>query len=369
MRNQILEKKLPLSLVARLSCMAAILLGAAGCSTTRSPPIIDRDASSPSVRGAPRIASPRKSAPRGGGYYKDDGPGDSIPPDLDKVTDAQPRIEPLHRYANRPYNVFGLAYVPMRSITPFRQSGIASWYGKKFHGQRTSSGEIYDMYAMTAAHPTLPIPSFVRVSNQQNGRSVIVRVNDRGPFHSGRVIDLSFAAAFKLGYVVAGSTPVQVELLQPDDISKLASNSPSAQNSLPTREDLSLPASPPVQVASPNDRLSDSPGARIGDTAGAYGVSRSEALSGSAPPANIGSEGVSIGTYLQLGAFSSRDNAESFRARIYRELAWLNEPIAISDRDGLFRLHLGPYRDREQAAGMAARLKQEIDLKPVYVTR
>jgi len=293
------------------------------------------------------IPAPRSRPPlRGGGYYKDDGPGDSPPPDLERIADAQPRIEPLHRFANNPYNVFGKDYVPMRAVVPFRQSGIGSWYGRKFHGQRTSSGEVYDMYGMTAAHPTLPIPSYVRVTSQQNGRSVVVRVNDRGPFHAGRVIDLSFTAAFKLGYVIAGSAPVQVELLQPDEIARLGSQ--VAGN---TSQAVQRPAQ---DAAQPRMAPTDSPG-----------QADAPATAMRTAAANTASSGV----YLQLGAFSSRDNAEGFRARVYRDLAWLADAIEIFSRDGIHRLHLGPYRDRNEAAGMAGRLKNEIDLNPVYVTR
>ena len=155
------------------------------------------------------------SAPKKGGYYKDDGPPASAPSNLAAIPDARPRVEPLHKFANRPYEVFGKRYVPLASLQPFRQRGIASWYGKRFHGQKTSSGEIYDMYAMTAAHPTLPIPSYARVTNVRNGRSVVVRINDRGPFHASRIIDLSYAAAYRLGYIEAGSTEVEVEAVVP----------------------------------------------------------------------------------------------------------------------------------------------------------
>lgn len=147
----------------------------------------------------------------GGGYYKDDGPGEAMPENLAATPDAVPRLEPLHRFANNPYTVLGRDYVPMRAITPYRATGIASWYGRRYHGKKTSSGEPYDMYGMTAAHPTLPIPSYVRVTHVTNGRSVIVRVNDRGPFHEDRLIDLSYTAAWKLGFVEKGSTRVEVE--------------------------------------------------------------------------------------------------------------------------------------------------------------
>lgn len=161
------------------------------------------------------VLSACSSAPKKGGYYKDDGPHERPPANLDSVPDAEPRAEPLHRFANRPYRVFGTDYRPLPSVQPFRQRGMASWYGKRFHGKPTSSGESYDMYKMTAAHPTLPIPSYARVTNLSNGRSVVVRVNDRGPFHAGRVIDLSYVAAHRLGYITAGSAQVEVEAIVP----------------------------------------------------------------------------------------------------------------------------------------------------------
>jgi len=144
---------------------------------------------------------------------RDGGPAGSPPVNLDRVADAKPRVEPLHPGANNPYTVLGRKYVPYQSLKPYRQRGVASWYGRKFHGRRTSSGERYDMYAMTAAHTVLPIPSYARVTHLGNGRSVIVRINDRGPFHADRIIDLSYAAAHKLGIVNAGSARVEVETI------------------------------------------------------------------------------------------------------------------------------------------------------------
>jgi rare lipoprotein A len=152
------------------------------------------------------------SAPQKGGYYKDDGPGDRAPAN---VADAVPRAEPLHKFANRPYKAMGKEYVPLTSVQPFRQRGMASWYGKRYHGQKTSSGEIYDMYAMSAAHPTLPIPSYARVTNVANGKSVVLRINDRGPFHAARIIDVSYAAAYKLGFIGAGAAQVELEAIVP----------------------------------------------------------------------------------------------------------------------------------------------------------
>jgi rare lipoprotein A len=154
-------------------------------------------------------------APKHIGDARDDGPGGPLPSDPDRIADARLRSEPLNPGANNPYIALGRKYFPFQSLRPYRQRGLASWYGRKFHGKPTSSGERYDMYAMTAAHTLLPIPSYVRVTNLSNGRSVVVRVNDRGPFHSDRIIDLSYAAAYKLGYVNAGSTHVEVEAILP----------------------------------------------------------------------------------------------------------------------------------------------------------
>ena len=177
------------------------LMVMAGCTTT--PPVPAKKPSPPTM------------ATKGGGYYLDDGP-EAVPPvNLDAVPDAVPRDEPLHRYANRPYDALGTTYIPNTGVTGYQQEGVASWYGKRFHGRKTASGELYDMYGMSAAHPTLPIPCYVRVTSLDNGRSVVVRVNDRGPFSKNRVIDLSYTAAHKLGYLAAGSTRVRLERIDP----------------------------------------------------------------------------------------------------------------------------------------------------------
>ena len=154
-------------------------------------------------------------ASHGGGYLEGDGPGGPPPVDLDRVADAKPRAEPLNPGANIPYTALGRKYTPYTSLRPYRARGVATWYGRKFQGKRTASGERYDMYAMTAAHTILPIPSYARVTNLANGRSVVVRINDRGPFHADRLIDLSYAAAYRLGYATAGSANVEVEAILP----------------------------------------------------------------------------------------------------------------------------------------------------------
>lgn len=146
--------------------------------------------------------------------YRQDGPPTTAV-DINAIPDAVPRVEPLCQPCLRPYEVQGLAFRPLASAAGYRARGVASWYGREFHGLPTANGERYDMLAMTAAHPTLPIPSYVRVTHLANGRSVVVRINDRGPFKRGRLIDLSYVAAAKLGLVGHGSGPVEVRSVLP----------------------------------------------------------------------------------------------------------------------------------------------------------
>lgn len=283
---------------------------------------------------------------RGGGYYKDDGPGDEIPDNLDGIPDAQPQPEPLHRFANRPYEVLGKSYVPNTTWKPLRQRGIASWYGRKFHGQKTSIGETYDMFAMTAAHPTLAIPSYVRVTNVGNGRSVVVRVNDRGPFHADRIIDLSYAAAYRLGYIDNGSTLVEVEAV-------LATGPTSplyADARLPP-----LPARPPV-LSADHDEFEQLMTQLAVD-----------GISGAKPTDAV--NGATKGLFLQLGAFSNAENAESLRSHLARELDWLSEGIQIQVSGGIHRVHLGPYPSRGDAERVAERIRLALGYKPAFVTR
>ena len=301
------------------------------------------------------LLSACSSAPKRGGYYEDDGPGGRPPVDLDKLADAAPKVEPLNSAANSPYTALGQKYVPYRALAPYRQRGVGSWYGRKFHGHRTSSGERYDMYAMTAAHPILPIPSYARVTNIKNGRSVIVRINDRGPFHPGRIIDLSYAAAYKLGYAGAGSAPVEVQAILPKDMRALSSGGRQTVDGTHAADSVraDLPAAGAVT---------------------ALPAAAAEAVAPSAPEVKPADVAIPVaaeasGIYLQLGAFSARDSAENFRVKIYQQLAWLDQPIEIEPAGGLYRLHLGPYRDRAEAGRVAERIGESLELKPVVVVR
>lgn len=328
--------------------VVALIIGGCGSAPKR----VGRDTGVAAPKPAPSVSAPRGSR---GGYYQDDGPGDNPPANLDQIEDAEPRLEPLHRYANNPYTVFGQQYVPYKALTPYRQRGIGSWYGRKFHGQRTSSGEPYDMYAMTAAHATLPIPSYARVTNLANGRSVIVRVNDRGPFHSGRLIDLSYAAAHKLGYAGAGSASVEVESITREDMPMIAAQRRQAEQT--------------AAAAAPQSNAQQ-PVAETQPTAAVILASAGPVQPESARPAPpIPVDAEAGGIYLQLGAFSGRDNAENFRIRVYQQLAWLNGAIQIFSRDGMFRLHLGPYRNRSEASAVGEKIRAELDFKPLVVSK
>jgi rare lipoprotein A len=269
---------------------------------------------------------------KGGGYYQDDGPGDNPPPDLDAIPDAVPRSEPPHRFANKPYSVLGRDYVPLKPGAPYRASGVASWYGRKFNGQKTSSGEIYDMYGMTAAHATLPIPSYVRVTNPANGKSVIVRVNDRGPFHAGRLIDLSYTAAWKLGYIGNGSTLVEVESVQPGQETMLAQARPRPAQDEPD----------PIARFAADPEPAPKPLPQVADTRGHY---------------------------LQLGAFGNRDNAEALKSRLARELGALGDKLVVQAAGKLYRLQLGPWPDAQEARAVAERIRETLDYTPVLVQR
>ena len=322
-----------------------VLLAACGGQPAR----VGDGGTSDSVKKAQR--TPGVVQKRGGGYYKDDGPGDDIPDNLDQIPDAEPRLEPLHRFANRPYVVLGKSYVPDTGLRPLRQRGIGSWYGKKFHGQKTSIGEPYDMFSMTAAHPTLAIPSYVRVTRVSNGQSVVVRVTDRGPFHADRIIDLSYAAAHRLGYINNGSAEVEVETIVPD-----------ASGTTLTYAQVKPPSPPPQPV-------STAAVATGTDEIALFAAKLGSAEDIPAPTAAQAQAQPQKGLFLQLGAFSSADNAESLRLHLARELDWLTEAIEVNDGGGVHRVHLGPYANRSDAEKVAEKIRLALGYKPTFVTR
>jgi rare lipoprotein A len=254
------------------------------------------------------------------------------------VADAEPRIEPIRAGGpNRPYEVFGREYVPVTRDRPMVERGLASWYGRKFHGKRTANGEVYDMHAMTAAHKTMPLPSYARVRNPANGREVIVRINDRGPFVAGRVIDLSYAAAVKLD-VHRGVVPVEVVRITFDEIRSGAWRRGSPGEA----PDATAPV-PAVAVATtPDDEVA---------------------------PREAAPRVASRGFWIQLGAFRERDGAETFSRQVGAEVDWLAPLLAVFEEAALFRLQAGPYASRDEAQANAERIRGALQLVPMIVER
>lgn len=329
-------------MIRGLSALSLCLLLAA-CGSTPSPVRDNKtEEGARATAGAKGVTPTRKPTAvlkRGGGFYKDDGPADDIPDGLDDIPDAEPKWEPLHKPATRPYVVLGKEYVPNTAVKPYRTRGIASWYGKKFHGQKTSIGEPYDMFAMTAAHPTLALPSYVRVTNVQTGKSVVVRIIDRGPFHADRVIDLSYTAAYKLGLVNGGSGLVDVEAIIPGE---------------PT-------ATTYAQVVPPK------PAEREDLAEMTRRLAREErSVQAIVPPTDLSA---AKGIYLQLGAFANAENAENLKNHLMRELDWLNESMRINPGGGIHRLHLGPYASRGDADRVAEKIRAALGYRPTVVVR
>ena len=301
----------------------------------------------------PSATTPNSPAADPGRNPERDGPEANPPPDLVSVPDAEPVLEPIRIGGpNKPYEALGQAYVPMTFDLPFTERGLASWYGRKFHGRRTASGEVYNMYAMTAAHPTLPIPSYARVRNPANGREVVVRINDRGPFHAGRVLDLSYTAALKLD-LLRGVAPVELQRITFEAIRSGAWRHEGERDA--------------VRVASRDDAAASPPAALAAAAAAAAAASEPQAVADA--PAARALTAPARGFWVQLGAFRLRDGAESFQQRVVAELDWLSPLLAVFGEASMFRLQAGPYPSREQARSAAERVRAGLQLVPVIVER
>ncbi|HZW13738.1 MAG TPA: septal ring lytic transglycosylase RlpA family protein [Noviherbaspirillum sp.] len=345
------------SIAIALIAPALVLVG---CSSVPPASPVASSTSTPSASSkAPSLPALPPAGSGRGGYYMDDGPGDMPPEGLLDTPDAEPKIEPYATRGNKPYVVFGKQYTPFTDERPFKQRGIGSWYGKKFHGQKTSSGEPYDMYKMTAAHPTLPIPSYARVTNLNNGKQVIVRVNDRGPFHSGRIIDLSYTAALKLGYLGKGSTQLEVERLLPQEINRLA----SLRKEQPARAGQSIPTSEVLSAAAAVQSSGTEAVAIQGNNQVGEVTSPSPVVTSTASPT------AASGFYLQLGAYSQAANAESVRARLEQTAGGILAPMEVVMQGALHRLYSGPFATRAEAAAAALHLKDRGSFKPLIVQR
>jgi len=341
----------------------------------------------------PPAGTPLPASPSSGAFdaQRDGAPKDP-PVDLIDRPDPEPRVESIRSGGpNKPYEVLGQRYVPLATDAPVLETGLASWYGRKFHGRPTASGEIYDMYATSAAHRTMPIPSYARVRNPANGREIVVRVNDRGPFHQERIIDLSYTAALKLG-VLRGLAPVEVMRLTHEDIRTgrwrsetavvLAAAPVAAPVPVPVSAQMPLPvpAPAPTGLAAPTAVVTADAGLQpmvvsalrpepsappLQPTAEAQALA---SPAGAAAPARS-SVSAAAGFWLQLGAFRQRQSAFDLRQQIMRELAWLEPWLAIVDDSAWFKLQAGPFASRSDAQSAAERVRGASVVQPMIVQR
>jgi rare lipoprotein A len=350
--------------IARGAVLAALAVLLGGCASSSKSPPVAKPAGSTSAQ-APASASGR--------YYLDDGPGERPISELEQLPDAVPRADPLHPRANRPYVVFGRSYQPMTRIEPFRERGIATWYGRRYHDRPTSIGERYDMYAMTAAHPRLPLPSYARVTHLRNGRTVVVRVNDRGPFLNNRVIDLSYAAAARLGMARGGSAEVEVELItDPEAFARaLPAAAPGPVAPAPAGPVASVSSGPspasavaPISVspAAPAGALPADPVAvpAVAPAAGADSTTLPRAPSPPARAATSVTDPAAIrpgAQIVQIGAFASHDNAHAALRGLESRLRPHGYGLAVRTDGRVHRLIAGPFAHPDQARDAAAQIR------------
>jgi len=352
------------------SSALVLCLALAACSSTppKAPDTEPAARAAPAGRGDP-CAMPQVTQRRAGGFYLDDGPGQNIPPNLGEVPDAVPRLEPLRPANMRPYEALGRSYRPLTQLTPYKEQGIASWYGRRYHGQKTASGEVYDMYAMTAAHPILPIPSYARVTNLRNGRSVVVRINDRGPFHDGRVIDLSYTAACKLDVLAGGSTRVEVETIIPDSTTTVAAApKPRANATVPAPA--AAPPAPSTAAATPAPAATPVAGTPLEmDGVASPAAATATKPAPAEPAAVVPVSAESGGYFLQLGAFASRENADNFVSHLRAQANVAARTLQVFARDGLFRVQAGPYASQADARTAADRLAASLGIRAMVISR
>lgn len=313
--SNLLSRNTPQFPLIPLFMALAVSLLLSGCSSTSSESESDRI-----QRG--RYAMQQDSLPDG-----------DIQLDPDNIPDAVPIFEPRTSAGNKsPYTVLGETYQVMPESTGYTVTGKASWYGKKFHGYKTSNGETYDMYKMSAAHRTLPLPSYVRVTNLANGRTGIVRVNDRGPFHSDRVMDLSYAAAVKLDMVKTGTAQIRIEAIEPSSTTYAARE--AGRDTLP--------------------RSSKKPA-----TASSYPVQN--AVSKDLPQKTPVADG---NTYLQAGAFRNQDSALALREKL-ADLTGM--PVNVDSLQGFFKVRIGPLSDPNEVHNITELLVQNHFARPQVV--
>lgn len=323
-----------------------------------------------------------------GGYYLDDGPGANAPENIDAIPDAVPQPETYSTRANKPYIALKQQYTPMTRYEPYQKQGTASWYGKRYHGKKTSIGEVYDMYGMTAAHPTLPIPSYAKVTNNANGRSVVVRINDRGPFIDNRLIDLSYAAAHKLRMVEQGSATVtvkaidnRVEALQAQKTPVVAESEvlttteykQQAVTAVPVAEPYAAPATPSTgeAVLEPYDLGNESSPVAQSELPSPEGLEPYDFGDGTnAAPVTYETRSTSgnvigQGFFLQVGAFQSESNSNKLLNKVSGFDSDKGIEVYNLFNDGIYRVKLGPYATRHDADIAAAKVRKQYNIKAI----
>lgn len=337
-----------------VACGVAALLALGGC------------ASGPGSAGGAREAE--RTSERSPG--RDGPPPQGAAPtlaELASLPDPVPQVEPIRTGGpNKPYVVMGQSYEPMAADVPWRERGGASWYGNKFHGRRTASGELYSMYGLTAAHKTLPIPSYVRVRNVRNGKEIIVRVNDRGPFHSSRVMDLSYAAAVKLDIAASGTGEVELSRLTFDEIragvwqrGTVLDADPGAASAVPL-----------ASVGSVNAPDSDPMGDFVSRVANRPALpSDPPATSGAVPVSGRAHTPASKGFWVQLAALGKREGVDRLQQHIGQQLDALLPMLAVFHEPPFFKLQAGPYTSRAEAQAAAAQARRALQLDPMVVER
>ncbi|MFZ4550498.1 MAG: septal ring lytic transglycosylase RlpA family protein [Aquabacterium sp.] len=327
-------------IVRRIGGVLGVLLLVAGCASGPGP---DRRP----VPGVP------------GSFPDKDGAPIDAPPNLASLPDPVPRIEPIRSGGpNKPYTVLGQSYEPVVGDIPWKETGTASWYGTKFHGRRTASGELYSVYGLTAAHRTLPIPSYARVKSLKTGKSVIVRINDRGPFHSSRVIDLSYAAAVKLGIERHGNSQVEVERLTFDDI-RAGSWQPDAR------------AVDPVVAFAPSGALGESAPTPVREPMAPEtktlpppsDVSRAAEAAGRAHTV------AARGFWVQLAALARQEGVDRMHKRVSTDLSSLLPMLAVFHEAPYYKLQVGPYATRSEAHAAAERARHMLQIVPMVIER
>jgi len=293
--------------------------------STAPSPSMSNPAANGSVIGGPKVINIDPKPETTGN------PTDGIDPNTPLETTVTPKLEPIVKGTTKPYIVNGETMTPMSEVsTPFTQTGHASWYGKKFHGRKTASGEPYDMFKLTAAHRTLPIPSYVRITNLSNGKTLMARVNDRGPFGRDRIIDLSYAAAKQLDIIRHGSAQVQISLIDPSQPTPLPATAAQPANSNAP----SLPA-PPVTTAT------------------------------TSPVTTLETSGI----YLQVGAFGQEENADRLQQRIFSALPETQSLLNKVYNGKTFQIVLGPYPDHALAAQAASQMRDKLQLPALIFSR